>query len=151
MAEDETDARIVVGVDGSESSRDALSWAARQARLTESRLHVITAWSYPDHPTPFGVVPHLPDSSAAIDEARRELDELVAAASADNALIDVRAEVVEGSPVPVLLGAARGADLLVLGNRGRGAFADLLLGSVSEHCVRYAPCPVVIVRHQDQP
>jgi nucleotide-binding universal stress UspA family protein len=54
--------------------------------------------------------------------------------------------VTEGSPARTLLDEARGADLLVVGSRGRGGFAGLLLGSVSQHCVHHAPCPVVVVR-----
>jgi nucleotide-binding universal stress UspA family protein len=59
----------------------------------------------------------------------------------------LQTEVVEGPPALMLLRAAADADLLVVGSRGHGAFAGMLLGSVSEHCVHHANCPVVVIRH----
>jgi len=138
--------KIVAGVDGSESSIAALRWAARQAELTGATLHVVTAWSYPEHPTPFGIVPDLPLSADALSDARQKLVEVVGAELGGHVGITVHTEVVHGNAAPVLLDAARDADLLVVGSRGQGAFAGMLLGSVSEHCVRHATCPVVVVR-----
>ena len=80
-------------------------------------------------------------------QAREALDALIERELPGCDRARVRAQVIRGSAAAaVLLEAASDADLLVVGNRGRGAFADLLLGSVSEHCVRHAPCPVVVVR-----
>jgi nucleotide-binding universal stress UspA family protein len=140
---------IVVGVDGSDSSLRALSWAARQAELTGFLLQAVTVWSYPDQPTPFGIVPDLRQPGRAVSEARRRLEEVTAAERSHHHLGELRTDVVDGAPAAVLVEAARGAELLVVGSRGRGALMGMLLGSVSEHCVRYAPCPVVVVRSED--
>jgi len=140
--------RIVVGVDGSESSIDALRWAARQAELTGATLYVITAWAYPNEPTPFGIVPDVPLPPDHLTEVHAKLDELIEQTLQPPATAEVRSEVVEGHAASVLVDCAGGADLLVLGCRGRGALAEMVLGSVSEHCVRHAPCPVVVIRHE---
>ena len=79
-------------------------------------------------------------------QAREALDALIERELPGCDRARVQAQVIRGSAAAVLLEASRDADLLVVGNRGRGAFAELLLGSVSEHCVRHAPCPVVVVR-----
>ncbi|HVC71471.1 MAG TPA: universal stress protein [Acidimicrobiales bacterium] len=138
--------KIVVGVDGSEPSREALEWAARQAELTGARLSVVTAWAFAEEPTPFGIVPPILHESESVQEARRDLEEVVAAVRLRHRLVDVQTGVVMGRAAEVLIKAAQDADLLVVGSRGRGALAGMVLGSVSEHCVRHAPCPVVVVR-----
>jgi nucleotide-binding universal stress UspA family protein len=140
------ESKIVVGVDGSESSIGALKWAARQAELTGATLHVVTAWAFPEEPTPFEIVPHLPLGPDRLAEPREELDKTIVAVLGSHPSITVIPEVRSGHVVPVLLDAARDADLLVVGSRGRGAFAGMLLGSVSEHCVHHARCPVLVVR-----
>lgn len=123
----------------------ALRWAARQAELTGATLHVVTAWSYPEHPTPFGIVPELPVPGDPLADALHKLDEVVGSELGGHAGTTVHTEVIQGNAAPVLLDAARDAGLLVVGSRGQGAFAGLLLGSVSEHCVRHAACPVLVV------
>ena len=138
--------RVVVGVDGSECSLRALRWAARDAELTGAVLEVITAWTFPEHAAPLGVVVRLPWPEDLMAQAREALDALIERELPGCDRTRVQAQVIRGSAAAVLLEAARDADLLVVGNRGRGAFAELLLGSVSEHCVRHAPCPVVVVR-----
>ena len=137
---------IVVGVDGSKPSIEALRWAARQAELTGSDLHVITAWTYPNEPTPFGIVPDVPAHPDQLSEVRTKLQEVVGQALPPSMDVDVDTEVTAGHPASVLVDASRGANLLVVGNRGRGVVAEMLLGSVSEYCVRRASCPVVVVR-----
>jgi len=137
--------RIVVGVDGSGPSTDALEWAARQAELTGARLEVLTAWAFAEEPTPFGIVPPVLPAGDPLAEAQADLDQLVVVVRQRHHLPDVRADVVRGHAADVLLEAAHGAALLVVGSRGRGAIAGMLLGSVSEHCVRHAACPVVVV------
>ena len=112
--------KIVVGVDGSESSIAALRWAARQAELTGAALHVVTAWSYPEHPTPFGIVPPLPLPTDPLSNARRQLAEVVDAELERHTGLTIHTEVVHGNAAPVLLDAARDADLLVVGSRGQG-------------------------------
>ncbi|MHB8592874.1 MAG: universal stress protein [Acidimicrobiales bacterium] len=143
----DTHPRIVVGVDGSDSSKEALRWAARQAKLTGAALEVVVTWEYP---TSFGWAPPYPADLDLAADARHELDEDVASVLGEHPGIEVRTAVVEGHPAPTLLKMAATADLLVVGSRGHGGFAGLLLGSVGEYCVTHATCPVVVVRHPHQ-
>ena len=137
---------IIVGVDGSDASERALHWALEEARLRGAVLEVVHAWPHPHAPLP-GYRPSLaPESVRAMREAAKELvEDIVAGLPAELSGIDVRAFEVEGPPAQALLDAAQGADLLVVGSRGRGGFAGLLLGSVSQQCAHHARCPVVIV------
>lgn len=138
----EAQGRIVVGVDGSPASLDALSWAARQAEFTGAGLEAVMSWEYPVAfgGFPAGVEIDWPaNARPALDTA---LDEALGAQGGS-----VTRTVVEGHPATVLMDAAAGAQLLVVGSRGHGGFAGLLLGSVSEHVVAHAPCPVTVVRH----
>ncbi|MGW7444059.1 universal stress protein [Kitasatospora sp. NPDC054795] len=136
-------ARIVVGVDGSTTSRSALAWAARQAGLTGDSVDAVIAWQYPvGYGAPSAAVP---DFDVA-GNARQALAEAVAEAAAEAPQVEIRQHVVQGHPAAVLLRAADNADLLVVGNRGHGGFTEALLGSVSQHCVHHAHCPVVVVR-----
>lgn len=152
--------RIVVGVDGSPGGRAALRFALEEARLRSATLEAVHAWMMPLYegvPGPFvaGLPPGPP-----LDDVRRELEgaardiidrALADAGPADG--VDVRRTVVESSPARALLDAAAGADLLVVGSRGRGGFTGLLLGSVSTQCAKHAPCPVAVVKppHGEQP
>ena len=134
--------RIVVGVDGSDSAQAALRWAVRQARLAGGRVEAVIAWHYP---AAYGWEP------AGIDvdfegDAQRVLAEALSAVTTPEPDVPVRPLVTEGYPADVLLHAAKGADLLVLGHRGHGAVASALLGSVSLHCVLHAHCPVLVLR-----
>jgi nucleotide-binding universal stress UspA family protein len=138
--------RVVVGVDGSESSLRALHWAARDAELRGAVLEVVTAWTFPEHAAPLGLIVRVPWPEDLMAQAREALDTLIERELPGRDKARVHAQVIRGSAAAVLLEAARDADLLVVGNRGRGAFADLLLGSVGEHCARHAVCPVVVVR-----
>ncbi|MEV6940785.1 universal stress protein [Streptomyces sp. NPDC051172] len=133
---------IVVGVDGSEASRAALRWAARQAGLTGAELRPVQAWRLP--PT-YGMPTDYSDvdfEKQARENLRRTLDETLG----EHPGVPVAPQVVEGHPAAVLTEAARNADLLVVGSHGHGAFAGMLLGSVSHHCVHHATCPVTVVR-----
>jgi nucleotide-binding universal stress UspA family protein len=136
---------IVVGVDGSRSSIEALEWAAKQAQLTGSRLRAVTTWEVP---ISSGWVPSYPEGydpqKAAEDLLRRSIDEVLGSEQK----IAVEIVVTEGHPAPALLAAAADAQLLVVGSRGHRSFAGMLLGSVSWHCVVHATCPVVVVRHR---
>jgi len=135
--------RIVVGVDGSESSVRALSWAARQAQYTGAVLEVITTWEWP---TSYGWGLVIPEGWNPTDDAQKVLDEAIEPVARAHPDLTIRPRVVEGHPAPVLVEASAGAELLVVGCRGHGEFAGMLLGSVSEHCVTNAHCPVLVLR-----
>jgi nucleotide-binding universal stress UspA family protein len=134
--------RIVVGVDGSAEARRALAWAGHQAEITGASLEVVMAWEMPA--MLFGPV-IWPEGFDPRADAGRLLDEEIAAALGTAPTIALSAVVEEGQAAAVLLHAAEGADLLVVGSRGRGGFAGLVMGSVSEHLAAHAPCPVVII------
>lgn len=135
--------RIVVGVDGSDSSNDALRWAKRQADLTGDELVALTAWSYPPAAYP-GLAGYLmPDTYDLEAETRTSLEMIVKETLGD---APVTLEVVEGHPANAIIEAARDASLVVLGCRGHGGFVGAMLGSVSQHVVTHAACPVVVIR-----
>jgi nucleotide-binding universal stress UspA family protein len=141
-SEEKTEHFIVVGVDGSEPSLKALAWAARQARLTGAKLQVVTTWEVS---TGTGWVPVFPVDYDPEVLARQTLDAAVNETLGSDPGIALERVVKEGHAAPVLLAAARDADLLVVGSHGHGAFAGMLIGSVSEHLMRHAPCAVVVV------
>jgi nucleotide-binding universal stress UspA family protein len=137
---------IVVGVDGSSGAAAALRFAAEEAELRGTTLRAVHAWTLPHVLAAGGLAP--PPTPGLIEEldaqARRVLDEALEAIDDDGH--PVERLVVQGSPALVLVAAAAGADLLVVGSRGHGGFAGLLLGSTSQQCALHARCPVVIVR-----
>jgi nucleotide-binding universal stress UspA family protein len=135
--------RIVVGIDGSPSSVAALQWAARQADLTGSNLEAITTWEWP---TSFGSPLPFPSDYDPEEDARTMLKGVIGQVMGEHPGISVQATIVEGRPAMVLVEASERADLLVVGSRGHGEFAGMLLGSVSEHCVTNAHCPVLVLR-----
>lgn len=134
---------IVVGVDGSEASKEALRWAAGEAEAKGARVRVVMA-STPLNPDAW--IPHVRPVPESLASTRRALQRLVGQVLGDAPVVDVEQVADEGPPVAALLRQAEEADLLVLGSRGRGGFASLLLGSVSLQCATHAPCTVVIVR-----
>ncbi|MBN6054311.1 universal stress protein [Nonomuraea sp. RK-328] len=135
---------VVVGVDGPSSFGRVLGFAFAEARLRGATLRAVHAWSWPR----IGGFPPA--------DPEREGDELAAlkAALADRRErhpdVPVVEEVVHGHPVSVLWQAAKGADLLVVGSHGRGTFAGMLLGSVSQAMLHHAPCPLAVVRGDDR-
>ena len=135
---------IVVGVDGSESSLDALRWAVRQAELTGAPVEIVSAWEWPVGY--LGLWAPVPPDYDPADEARRQLDKAVSAVLTPGDAIEVRRSVIEGHPAPVLEALSKTADLVVIGSHGHGEFAGMLLGSVSEHCITNCHCPVVVTR-----
>jgi nucleotide-binding universal stress UspA family protein len=139
-----TRSRIVVGVDGSESSLAALRWAVRQAELTGAPLEIVSAWEWPVSYSGWETPPP-PDYDPA-DEARRQLDKAVSAVLTPRDAIEVRRSVIEGHAAPVLEALSRTADLVVVGSHGHGELAGMLLGSVSQHCVTHCRCPVAVIR-----
>jgi nucleotide-binding universal stress UspA family protein len=136
-------ARIVVGADGSEGSKHALRWAARQAGLTGAALEVITAW---DYPATFGWAPIPPEDYDLPGYAQKSLAAAIDEVFGSEAPASLRTRVVQGHAAEILVEASEGAELLVVGSRGYGGFADLLLGSVSTYCVHHAHGPVTVVR-----
>jgi nucleotide-binding universal stress UspA family protein len=143
---------VVVGVDGSAGSREALQWAIAEARLRQVPLRAIHAWTYaePLMPPligyPYGGAEYV---ESAIEERRQGAERLLeqtTAALAEGHEIEIERGIAEGSAARVLIDAVGEDDLLVVGSRGHGGFRSLLLGSVSQQCAQHAPCPVVIVR-----
>jgi nucleotide-binding universal stress UspA family protein len=143
--------RIVTGVDGSDSSLSALRWAIRQAGLTGAAVDAVAAWHFPAAAASYGYVP----VGTGEDNDFKEITEKVLADAISSTLdpgsdVRVRSHVIEGNAAQVLIDASDGAELLVVGSRGHGGFTEALLGSVSQHCVHFARCPVVVIRGQDQ-
>jgi nucleotide-binding universal stress UspA family protein len=135
-----TTRRIVVGVDGSESSKQALRWAARLAAADGSRIEAITAWDYPQaysSPVDPNWRPDL-DAQTILDGTLREV-------FGEDRPTGLGPLVRHGPPRTVLIEASKGADILVIGSRGHGGFAGLLLGSVSSACSEHAHCPVLVL------
>jgi nucleotide-binding universal stress UspA family protein len=140
---------VVVGVDGSPESQAAIEFAMREATRRQASLRVIAAAQLPEYWTiAYGTVV-LPSPEEVIAEtkraARQALDEVVDA-NPELAAVEFTVEAIAGPPGPVLVDACEGADLLVLGHRGRGAVRSALLGSVGLHCVLHATCPTTVVR-----
>lgn len=136
---------IVVGVDGSASSKEALRWAAHQAELTGAAVSAVIAWEYPSL---YGWGAALPGEDFAAT-AGAVLAEAVRETLGQTPSVEVRESVEVGHPAQVLLNASRDAQLLVVGSRGHGGVTGALLGSVSQHCANHARCPVVIIRKED--
>ncbi len=141
--------RIAVGVDGSDTSRKALLWAYDEAGHHGASLTVVTTWHPPALPMtpPYGSVP--PDDYG--DQPRREALELLERFTAElvpkDPVVDIHTSVEEGkNPAKVLIERSKEVDLVVIGSRGHGGFVGMLLGSVSQHVVAHAECPVVVVR-----
>jgi nucleotide-binding universal stress UspA family protein len=130
---------VVVGVDGSALSTEAVRFAFEEAAFREARLIAVSAWQ-PLHLLDLAV-------EDAEDEVRRALAESTAGWREKYPQVEVRHAVVRGHPVRVLSDAAQWAVLLVVGSRGLGGFSGLLLGSVSQGLMHHAPCPLVIVPH----
>jgi nucleotide-binding universal stress UspA family protein len=131
---------IVVGVDGSDGSRDALTWAAQQALLTGASLRAVGTWRWPNYVT------RVPPGVDLASETATVVAEQVTEVTRQQPDLAVEQRVVEGPPGPALASLAHDATLLVVGARGRGVFPGMLLGSVADYCVRNAACPVVVVR-----
>jgi nucleotide-binding universal stress UspA family protein len=135
--------RIVVGVDGSASSMTALGWGAEQAFLLGAELELVTAWEWPMN---YGAPVLLPDDFSPEKDAMALLDDAEGDVHRRHPEVRVRKTVREGHPAPILIEVSKGATLLIVGSRGHGAFVGMVLGSVSEHCVTQAKCPVLVVR-----
>lgn len=141
---------IIVGVDGSEGAHQALKWAMGEAAVRHIPLTVVTVHEVPVSGWTGNPIILAPDQPA-VEHAQHAAEEEVAKVAAglsesEPAVVTVRA--VNGFPAQELIEASRGADLLVVGSRGLGGFARLVMGSISDKVVRHAHCPVVVVPGQ---
>lgn len=137
---------IVVGVDGSDSSKTALGWAASQAKFTRHPLEIISTWQ---HPTSYGWSDLLPTEIDFKAVAQRMLDETIDIVLGSDHDVDITTKVIQGHPALTLVEHSRSASLVVVGSRGHSEFVGMLLGSVSAFLTAHAHCPVVVVRGDD--
>nr|WSW62976.1 universal stress protein [Streptomyces sp. NBC_00998] len=144
---------IVVGVDGSNHSKEALRWAVAQAKAIGGRVHAVMSWEW--NTNPFALGPGTGadagaggpgDPVGAEETARQKLADTVASAVGTSPGVPLFRRVEQGSPAQVLVDASKEADLTVVGTRGYGGFKGALLGSVSQQVVQYAASTVVVVR-----
>jgi nucleotide-binding universal stress UspA family protein len=138
---------VVVGVDGSDQSYGALHWAIAEAALRQADLHVVNAYDYVQVVMPTGLVPGV-DRETLEEASRTLLREMVepAICAADHRLKNIALIPSPTGASRALLDAAVGAELLVVGSRGRGGMRGVMLGSVSQQCAHHTPCPIVVVR-----
>jgi nucleotide-binding universal stress UspA family protein len=141
------DHRIVVGIDGSATARAALRWAVDEAEHRGARVDVVHAWQLP-FTGPYPYMEPASDPTRCEDEAQAVLD-----AAVDGLRTTVKTEklLAPGGATSVILDAAEGADLIVVGARGVGGFERLVLGSTSMQVVHHAPCPVVVLPAVPEP
>jgi nucleotide-binding universal stress UspA family protein len=138
--------RVVVGVDGSPPSRHALQWAQFMARALGAGIDAVTVWEI-----------SAVEASAWVDDwdpekdATAELHATLAEVLGAEPPTPVREIVLHGGAAAELVAASKGAQLLIVGSRGRGGFRELLLGSVSAACAAHAHCPVLIIRGDTPP
>jgi nucleotide-binding universal stress UspA family protein len=132
--------RIVVGVDGSEHGNAALRWAVNEARIHEGEIFAVFAWQLP-----FIGMPGAFDRDEVERLCKAFVEDTVNAV-VPGAGVPITKLVAQGDVSAALIAAAKDAAMLVLGSRGRGGFAGLKLGSVSQECVQHAACPVVIIK-----
>jgi nucleotide-binding universal stress UspA family protein len=136
--------RVLVGVDGSPSSRAALRWALAEGGRRGANVAVLHSWEVP-------AIAGYPYDTEALDRAAHALvDSMVDEATAEAPGVAVERRVVGGGAAAGLLDAAQDATLIVVGRRGMGGFRRLLLGSVSDHVARHAPCPVVVMPPEEE-
>ena len=141
--------RIVVGVEGSGYARAALIWALEEAHHRGAVIEVVTCYSptYVPAAPDLGYVPlDSFDLAAEVEKMQGEVIESAVEASDFGDEVEVRRVLQKGRPADTLMTAAEGATMLVVGHRGRGGFAGLRLGSVSQAIAHHSPCPLVIVR-----
>ena len=134
---------IVVGVDGSALSTNALEFAVEEAQLRHGHLHITYAYPVMERPVTGSTGKDYYEQVEA--EAREFLEGIMAKAPSTEGL-EVEWLAVPGNPAEVLIEASRGAALLVVGSRGVGGFKGLMMGSVSTQCVHHSHCPVLVVR-----
>ena len=149
--------KIVVGVDGSEPSHEALRWAAAEAALRGARIVAAHSWTFVP-PTPIGEPGMIPmpatdyvgQLDAERNAAQAELGAALEEVFPDGTPDDLESKLLEGDAEDALVREAADAELLVVGSRGRSGLKSVLLGSVSRHVVSHAPCPVVVVKPRSE-
>ncbi len=142
--------RIVVGIDGSKTSREALSWAVAEARVHGAKVTAVHVYELVSTTLMLeGVVAPVVPGPELRDEAEKRAQRIIDETVSLPDRSVVVAQAVEGPVARTLLQMAEGADLVVVGSRGLGGFRGLLLGSVSQKLVQHAPCPVVVIPHAD--
>jgi len=143
-------AAVIVGVDGSAGSIAALRWALDEARLRRAPLWIINAFMYGYIG---GANSYMGSLQVDVGDLYHAAEELLESTTREvigsDKDLEIHREVIQGSAATVLVGAVATGDLLVVGSRGHGGFAELLLGSVSQQCVQHSPCPVVVVHSAD--
>ena len=147
--DDQTERRIVVGVEGSGYAREALIWAIEEAHHRGAVVEVVTCFSptYVPAAPDLGYVPlDSFDLATEVEKMQSEVIEAALAAADFSDEGEIRRSLKKGRPADTLMAAAAGATMLVVGNRGRGGFVGLRLGSVSQAIAHHSPCPLVIVR-----
>jgi nucleotide-binding universal stress UspA family protein len=142
---------VVVGVDGSPSSLDALDVAAEEARLRRVPLRIVHAFVWPYLGVPLGPSPFGPPEGGLQNQALRIVDEAVERALKVAPGVDVDGEVLTGGGAALLVAESRTARMVVVGDRGLGGFTGLLIGSVAVQLAAHAQCPVLVVRGQSHP
>jgi nucleotide-binding universal stress UspA family protein len=141
--------RIVVGIDGSASSNEALLWAADYARATGGAVHAIHAWL---PPTGGLTLPPVFTDWAPLEHQAEELPRrVVEEVLGDRPGVQVIPRTIRGGAAQVLVDASRHAELLVVGSLGLGGLKGMMLGSTGHHCAAHSHCPVVIVHHEHKP
>lgn len=140
---------IVVGVDGSRGAEAALRFALSEAKLREADLRIVCGWSVPTIAYTGGYA--VAEFDTELEENARRVVDGAAAEARSAGSGNVEALAVNAQPAEALLGAAHDAELLVVGSRGRGGFASLMLGSVSQQVAHHARIPVAIVPSPDDP
>jgi len=144
---------IIVGVDGSPVSGQAIAWAIAEGRLREEAVCAVYAWDYPPDRATAGRIfggPIAEVGTRDLDELQRAAEcRLADAVAAFDAAGAVEQRALQGRAAEVLVEQSRDADLLVVGSHGQGSLAGVLLGSVSVACTHHALCPVVVIRDRD--
>jgi nucleotide-binding universal stress UspA family protein len=146
--------RYIVGVDGSEASINALRWAVTEAKAHDGgEVRAVLVWEMPYGGLEMNIAQGaygVPNTTLLEKDASVCLQNCIDALG-DTPTVKVHAEVHEGQPASVLLELSHNADLIVVGSRGHGGFAALLLGSVSAHVVQHAHCSVAVIRPPTEP
>jgi nucleotide-binding universal stress UspA family protein len=135
--------KVVVGVDGSEPSLQALEWAAKYAEAFALKVRAVSAYHYP---LDYGYAYALPEDVDFAADAKKQLLANVEGVRGRFPKVEFEAEIVNSTPSAALIDDSEHAALLVVGSHGHGGFTGMLIGSVSSSCVAHPHCPVVVVR-----